>query len=454
MSASDPISAELRFPLFLTAYDPSDLPGGSVDPLGFERGYLFLADKILPGLTNVASRPRYLSILCAGAYLAEVSLTDSPREQYQRRLGCIQRLERFWALANVLASEHAHDGDLLLSGIRGVTYATRKAESLARSSARRVNSDFRLLSRQTPYGAVGIYGVVAEGMRLLDRKTFNLTPDLGERLAEGFLDESEMPSVLRKAVRDNGELSIAQLTDWGQRAHISGQPTATERICFREMLHQHPVRSRMATLLSSCPFRNEKESELKRLARLQSQFAGDSSQRDLSEAISAILAYEKCYQLVALVFERLLWLGRHLPAASVAPADLRDDPVIHTVRERLPQASAQFGHALVDAQSNDFRHEIERMEETRRFLERAASACASADGIAREVMGRHSDVQRGKFDRGRRKMPWLEMTADRISLTMTRVGGLDWEVTDPADIVPHPYRLNSADAMIMAAEVP
>jgi putative ATP-dependent endonuclease of the OLD family len=51
---------------FLTAYDPSDLPGASIDPLGFERGYLFLADKILPGLTNVAARPRYFGVLCAG----------------------------------------------------------------------------------------------------------------------------------------------------------------------------------------------------------------------------------------------------------------------------------------------------------------------------------------------------------------------------------------------------
>ncbi len=34
---------------FLSAYDPSDLPGGTLDPLGFERGFLFLADKILPG---------------------------------------------------------------------------------------------------------------------------------------------------------------------------------------------------------------------------------------------------------------------------------------------------------------------------------------------------------------------------------------------------------------------
>lgn len=66
-------SAGIGFPVFLTAYDPSDLPGGSLDPLGFERGYLFLADKILPGLTNVADRPRYFSVLCAGASLAEVT---------------------------------------------------------------------------------------------------------------------------------------------------------------------------------------------------------------------------------------------------------------------------------------------------------------------------------------------------------------------------------------------
>ena len=60
----------MQIQAFLTAYDPVDLPGTSIDPLGFERRYLFLADKILPGLTNVANRPRYFSALCAGAYLA------------------------------------------------------------------------------------------------------------------------------------------------------------------------------------------------------------------------------------------------------------------------------------------------------------------------------------------------------------------------------------------------
>ena len=60
----------MRPDAFLTAYRPSDLAGTSLDPLGFERGYLFLADRILPGLTNVANRPRYFGMMSAALELA------------------------------------------------------------------------------------------------------------------------------------------------------------------------------------------------------------------------------------------------------------------------------------------------------------------------------------------------------------------------------------------------
>src|ERR1700739_1108057 len=102
--------------LFLTAYDPSDLPGTSIDPLGFERGYLLLADKILPGLTNVASQPRYFAILCAGLHMCEKPADSTPRALVQLRKSTVLRLERFWALANVLARPSGS------GGVRGVTY--------------------------------------------------------------------------------------------------------------------------------------------------------------------------------------------------------------------------------------------------------------------------------------------------------------------------------------------
>ena len=108
---------------FLTSFDPSDLPGSSIDPLGFERGYLFLADKILPGMTNVASRPRYFSLICAGISLAREETEQTPQQAIVQRREAVLRLERFWALANVLAR-----GPTQAGGVRGVTYARDKAD--------------------------------------------------------------------------------------------------------------------------------------------------------------------------------------------------------------------------------------------------------------------------------------------------------------------------------------
>lgn len=188
MTASITTTSSVSFPVFLTAYDPSDLPGASLDPMGFERGYLHLADKLLPGLTNVADRPRYFSVLCAGTLLANVDVSESPRRQAGERLTGLLRFERLWALANVLASRRAGDSDSTLSGIRGVTYAINRANSLEESGASRTDASFPLLSRQVPYGAVGIYGAVADGMRFLDRRLLVLTPDLGERLGQHFVE--------------------------------------------------------------------------------------------------------------------------------------------------------------------------------------------------------------------------------------------------------------------------
>jgi hypothetical protein len=192
--------------MFLTAYDPSDLPGTSIDPLGFDRGYIFLADKVLPGLTNVASRPRYFSLICTGIQLCGDAAAAARREPVRKhRQETILRLERFWALANVLARPEDS------GGVRGVTYAQTWAEELRRSGAMRTTANYQLLSRQSQYGAIGMYANVASGMRFLNREDFTLTPALGEVAAEAFRDETELPPILRKAILDDGELSLATL---------------------------------------------------------------------------------------------------------------------------------------------------------------------------------------------------------------------------------------------------
>jgi len=437
---------------FLSAYDPSDLPGGSIDPLGFERGYLFLADKILPGLTNVANRPRYFSMLCAGAYLAGDLIYSSPKIQYQERLKRVLRFERFWALASVFASyEHGENG-YDLSGLRGITYAQARADEITRRGNKWVDADYKLLARQLQYGGVGMYGVVAEGMRLWERRTLTLTPDLGLKLAEGFIRETETPREIQKAVADDGRVNLSTLMDWGGRAHINGEYGPTEAKCLWDGLNQNSIRARMTDILAGHPPLDHEESELSRLGRIYQSLQGDDSTDYFKDAIKAILCYENAYQWVQLGLERILWLCRNDQSGSLSSDALKADSVFTKVVENLPAATENLVDALDNSKTYDFKHDLTRLYDVRAFLENASSCCKEAKELAGVIMSRHSDVQHGKFEKGRRKMPWIELTAgDRIALTSTRVGGLSDEAVSHQDIAPHPYRLASADALYDAA---
>jgi len=432
--------------LFLTAYDPSDLPGTSIDPLGFERGYLFLADKILPGLTNVAAHPRYFAILCTGIQLCDARLASDRREIARKhRQEIILRLERFWALANVLARPEAS------GGIRGVTYAQAYSEDLERAVATRTTAKYPLLSRQSQYGAIGIYANVANGMRFLNREDFSLTPALGEAAAEAFFDETNFPSSLRRAVLEDGEVSLTTLRTWGEQAHVEAEVEVREATCLHEAMHGNPVRSRTAGLLLQHSRKNNEETELDRVKRIARTLRGSDESQDLREAMLCIVEFESCYQLASLAFERLLWLCRHHAAAAIPISELKTDAILRTVMDRLPERVRKLTDILDNGKDATFRQNLERLSDVRRFLEDASFTTSDVRSFVDTIASRHSDIQRGKFDKGRRKMPWIELNDGRIFLTIARAGGMSWEVTLPEQIQPHPYRLSAADALNIAA---
>ncbi|MFM1770338.1 MAG: hypothetical protein RJA22_2867 [Verrucomicrobiota bacterium] len=430
---------------FLTAYDPSDLPGASIDPLGFERGYLLLADKILPGLTNVASRPRYFAVLCAGVSLCGVAADGPPREVGRARQEMLLRFERYWALGNVLARPERS------GGVRGVTYAQNHAAEVRRRGETRISAAYRLLSRQGQYGAIGIYANVADGMRFLNRDDFTLTPALGEVAAEAFLEETGLPASLRRAVVNDTDVGWSTLADWGERAHVDAPIRPREAACLGEALHAHDMRSRMAGLLRAHPFRAEADTELARLGRIERTLQRTGEHADLREALACIRAYESCYQLAQLALERLLWICRHHAGAAATLRELGGDAILRQVRERLPAQANRWLESLDQASTPGFRENLDRLADVRRFVEIAAGSAGDHGAFVDALVSRHTDIQHGKFDHGRRKMPWLERTGDQLALTMTRAGGRHGEATAPEDIAPHPYRTAAADALLAAA---
>jgi hypothetical protein len=433
---------------FLSAYDPSDLPGGSIDPLGFERGYLFLADKILPGLTNAAGRPRYLSVVCAGAFLAPPTMGNE-RDNIRVRAECVLRLERFWAAANVLASERNHN--LSVSGIRGVTFAQNYVTRLSGQNARSTDATFKMLADQERYGVIGIYANVAGYIRLMDRAAMVPTRDLGERLGEAFVRETGMPAKLRSIIRDgDGGIGVDSLRDWGCAAHIAAPIGPIEGECIGEAFLRDPVRSRFAGLLRKALPLGDNEPELNRLRRMANAAARDLHNADLKEAIDAILIFEQCYRLALLGFERVLWLCK--VEGAVTTKRVTQDPVVNQCRQAISDVARKLQTVLSKPSTEIFRRNLDRLKDVQEFFEKAAANATTCQGFIDAILDRHTDVQNGKFDRGRRKLPWIERKEGRYELTLSKVGDVSGEPKNIDDIRPHEYRLAAADRFIAARE--
>jgi hypothetical protein len=148
----------------------------------------------------------------------------------------------------------------------------------------------------------------------------------------------------------------------------------------------------------------------------------------------------------------MLWFCRHHAAASITLKELADDSVFTFVKTNLPARTGVLLETLDKSSTSGFRENLDRLSDVQRFLETASGAAGDNVAFVDAIINRHADVQHGKFDRSRRKMPWLERNGSRISLTMTRAGGMNREATQPAQITPHPYRFGAADALTSASQ--
>ena len=201
---------------FWTSYDPLDLASGSLDPLGFARGYLALADRFLPSFTTVTTIPRYVSMLCAALkavqthYRLESGIASSKARQ--ERLKLLKSFERAWALACGLAVRDGAIRPDALAGLRGIRYVNRQLETLSGREKYIRTGSFNLLSNQVRYGGIGIYSTFLEECHLASLQSFTLRP-LGDSLAEQF---PKPP--LGTAVHDeDSRLSLDALREWGSR---------------------------------------------------------------------------------------------------------------------------------------------------------------------------------------------------------------------------------------------
>ena len=164
---------------FVSAWDPRATASGSIDPLGALRPYTAIATTLLPGVTTITSRARYLSWVCAGLKLLD-ELPNAPSggragRARRRRILSWERLVALATGTHAMAKTTASD-DPSWHQLRGVSYVRRAVADNVRSP------DFPMLRNQAGVGGVGTYWVTLVAGGLVEDDSGALTPR-GEDLA-------------------------------------------------------------------------------------------------------------------------------------------------------------------------------------------------------------------------------------------------------------------------------
>ncbi len=455
--------------MFTTLYDPSDLPGTSVDPLGFERGYVALADVLLPGMTTITETPRYLSMIAGGITLAQAVVGDEPHtaKSEEKVLEIIQRMERLWAVSSVLfwnTHPEATSGDW--GSIRGITYAEHQLKLLLESgSTHLADLEFQFLRQQRLTGGLGTYRSLMESAGLLFSGEWRLTPDLGVPLGEMFI-ESTGGSQVKKAIVYGEPVSVARLIRWGEKAHPAARMLSHEQELLREgMLQGTEGTYRACTfclLRESMSVLEETgvvDAELKTMQEMDRIIRSGKRYRkipdEISTAVGAALriipAYETVYRVLSLAFERILWLVKRTPGGL--PADqIQKDRIVRRAAGEIKTSCVRL-EKILSGESSLPKTTHDSIKDAVDAVRASALTADNTGEFVRSVIARHKDVQNGKFDKGRRKSAWVVEEGGFYRLTFSRPGGLSREVSDAAEIGPHPYRLYNALRFLRALNV-
>jgi hypothetical protein len=463
---------EQPFQVFWTTYDPLDLASGSLDPLGFARGYLALADRFLPSFTTVTTVPRYVSMLCAALksvqthFRLDAGIASS--KVRQERLGLVKSFERAWAIACGLAAHDEAIGTEAVTGLRGIRYVNRRLETLSGREKYLQTGSFNLLSNQVRYGGIGIYSTFLEECHLASIQSFTLRP-LGEALAEAF----PKPPAGTAVHDEDARLSLETLREWGIGAHV-GAFTTQEGATLAEALRggeeaDHPDHVRWAALRMLAKLNPQSDFDEGELLRRVAMELGSGAfdklavpaacSSQIASTLQILEPFEQFYQGVLFLFERIRGAASDEIEASLA--DLASLEPVNEARQAILKSAADLGTSLQAAREVNptAAVEVETVLRESGILALANDVFAQPTDSAelmRLILRRHAQVQSGKFDKGLPKAAWTRLTdsSDRVRLTAQRHQLTASQRPEGwIDVGRHPYRTGSAFAFIQACDI-
>ena len=424
---------------FLTAYDPLGGKGGSVDPLGALRSYGSLADLLLPGVTTITTRSRYLSMLCAALANAEGQRSFLPGASgLAQRRKAIEPYERLWALACVAAQRNGHDG--AADGLRGISYAEKSYHELT-ASGRSASCDFPLLKSQSRTGAVGTYWTALVGGDLIDDETGELT-DEGQELAEQFpelpLDAKDRARLADPEFARRVSIPLDDLVGWSVECHLRAADRR-ERQLLGDALTADDRRLWVSRALAGMAQKIPEIWDVPHLSLLGNALGKIAQAVDLGlpVLVEAVAVTEQFHEAVLMVFGTLLWWGTVHAGKPVA--DLASGSDFRKTYDHCRQTAL----ALVAFRNRCDRRDIRAATDGLAEFCDQIGRCPTAIQLMKEVMDRHRLVQSGKVDGGLPKRDWVIWNGHALLRPSPRFQRTQRPAVAAGMALTHPYRLES-----------
>lgn len=421
---------------FVSAWDPRAVSSGSIDPLGALRPFTAIATTLLPGVTTITTRVRYLSWVCAGLRLLdEVKGAPAGGRAGRARRQRVLAFERWVALAtgtyaleNGLAEDHAAWRQL-----RGVSYVRRAVAEGVRSAA------FPMLRNQAGVGGVGTYWVTLVAGGLVEDGSGALT-GRGVALADAFLASAGTPERGRlKRVMDGAGVALSRqaLVEWGEGAHL-GAAKKTELRLLGDALLEPPAHRLVAAAMGADAVRSDRPAFESLGERLEAD--GSTVATRLVSVLAVAAAFEALHRELLFRFDTLRWAGARRGVAlksaklGVGRSGLRAagealEAALDEHRTELPPAVAE----AVDGFWAAVRPVVEAQDDAR-----------TVEALVRH----HERVQAGKLDASRQpKLPWVELRGQEVLVAPRYALESRPEAPDKAAFT-HPYRLEQLAGML------
>jgi hypothetical protein len=403
---------------------------------------------LLPGMSTITTRSRYLSMLCAALANAERNRPFLPGASglAQRRKE-IEPFERLWALACVAAYKEGNG--LAADGLRGVRRAEKTYHDFL-ANGRDVNCNFKLLKYQSRTGAVGTYWTALVSGQLVQPDSGCLA-DEGYELAEEFpvppLDARDLKQLADSEKAHRVSLPLDELMAWSEQCHLQAA-RRNERQKLGEALTADDRReyiSRALAMMERIPD-NWDIPAMKRLGKLLDGIPR-AQQLGLPIVVIAIVVTEQFHEAVLTVFNTLLWWGTE--RASQPVANLMAEVDFSTASTRCKETAQTLLDFRSRCEHMDVRDAIEGLATFCHYVVR----CDSPRDVVSQLLDRHHDVQSGKKHGEMSKLDWISWDNTRLLRPSPRFQRSERPSLATGRSLTHPYRLEPFVHMLRENDV-